>query len=62
MPSTVTKPTVYGRKDWKKVTQSLGGVKMMSHPVAASTKGKPKAKKGKPNGKGKVTLRCSMAK
>jgi hypothetical protein len=56
-----TKPKMYGRRDWKRVNQFLGGVKMLSSPVAASTKGKPKAKaKGKPNGK--VTLRCRMAK
>ena len=49
-------PKMYGRRNWKSTNSSLGGTKMMSAPVASSTrvmpKAKPKAKsKAKPKSK-----------
>ena len=51
-------PKMYGRRNWKSTNSSLGGTKMMSAPVASSTKVMPKAKpKAKPKSKAKPKMK-----
>lgn len=51
-------PKMYGRRNWKQVNSSLGGTKMMSAPVASSTRVMPKAKpKAKPKSKAKPKMK-----